>query len=216
MTVLIFDFDDTLIESRRDRRTRLLQALEAFGHEPDQSQLATAWGLPFRSLVLQLCPALSSRYPEFLHFYAERLQQAPPRPCAGVLDAIPLLARTATLFVHTASSGLLARTDLQSLGILTHFDFVCGSEWQRSPKPDPRSLDDLLAMIAIDRSRERVVYVGDSPTDAAIADHAGIVFVAAMSSDVARAAFSSSTNQCSAIADMRELLDLEVIRNAEG
>jgi phosphoglycolate phosphatase-like HAD superfamily hydrolase len=96
------------------------------------------------------------------------------------MSAIPHLARTNSLYVHSASDSLLVRTDLQTLGLLRQFQFVCGSNWQSVPKPDPQSFATVRELMALRGSdRGPTWYVGDSPTDYRIAQAAGFEFVAA-------------------------------------
>jgi phosphoglycolate phosphatase-like HAD superfamily hydrolase len=178
--VIIFDFDDTLIVSRRERALRLLEALAAFGCPADDTRLDAAWGLPFRQLVASISPRVDSHFEEFMWYYVDRLRRSPPEPCPGVLDALPQLAAAARLFVHSSSHSLLIRTDLASLGLLPLVEFVCGSDWQIAAKPDPRSLNAIWPLIGIqDYQPGDCVYVGDSASDERLASAAGLQFVPA-------------------------------------
>jgi len=178
MTVLIFDFDDTLIFSQSDRALRLKSAIRRFGHQVDEDSLSLVWGKPFRRMVTTIAPSIEGQFEDFLQFYAAELAKTPPRACPGTVEAIPQLARHARLLVHSASDSLLVRTDLHSLGLLPLFDFVCGSDWQATPKPDPESLDFIWKLPGFEKmARSEVYYIGDSSTDADIAEHAGVHFV---------------------------------------
>lgn len=178
-STIVFDFDDTIVVSRTDRGEALLDALESFG-TPAVHGLDEHWGLPFRNLVNNIAPAVASQYNEFLLHYSDILAARCPTPCPGVVDVLPTLARTHRLFIHSASESLLVRTDLQSLGLLHLFDFVCGSDWQPSPKPDASSFLALAELLTAARSSfAHAWYVGDAPTDLEIARAAGLRFVGA-------------------------------------
>lgn len=205
MTVIVFDFDDTLIFSRSDRALRLMEAIQGFGHGVDNAALASAWGKPFKRMVTTISPSLEAEFDNFLQFYASELTKSPPNPCPGVISTLPQLAKRARLLVHSASHSLLVRTDLHSLGILPLFDFVCGSDWQAEPKPHPQSLTFLWQLPGLGTmSPSEVYYVGDSATDADIAEHAGVNFVRANYAESSKSQrFNAS---CPTIADLEDLL----------
>lgn len=176
LTSVVFDFDDTLVVSRTHRANVLLEALDDFGVPVHPERLSEGWGRPFHELVALVAPAAVARFGEFVWFYAEMLRRHPPEPCLGVLEAIPALASHHRLFVLSASESLLVRTDLESLGILAAFEFVCGSDWQPHPKPSARSIEPILGLPGL-TSGSDWWYVGDSPSDATLAKGAGIRFV---------------------------------------
>jgi phosphoglycolate phosphatase-like HAD superfamily hydrolase len=188
---VVFDFDDTLIVSRKDRANLLLKTLGDFGTPVEPERLADAWGRPFRDLVAAVSPEAVSRLPEFLWFYAGVLRRHPPTPCPGVLEAIPLLASQHRLFVLSASNSLLVRVDLETIGILGAFEFVCGSDWQSHPKPSPRSLDPIKALEGGSADGDWW-YIGDSPTDATLASEAGLKFVGIGADEAARRTLTSA------------------------
>lgn len=207
MAILVFDFDDTLIYSRSDRAHRLLEAVRKFGHQVDGAALPRAWGMPFQAMVTTIAPTLAAQFTEFIHFYAEELAKAPPLACPGAVAALPELARHARLIVHSASHSRLVRTDLNSLGLLPLFDFICGSDWQARPKPDPSSLDFLWSLPGLDTARRSdILYIGDSPGDAAIAEHAGIRFIRVRDAEASQA--EALTDSYLTINDFSELLEL--------
>ena len=175
---VIFDFDDTLIFSRSDRAYVLLEALELFGVVTNSGRIDEHWGKPFRDLVSAIAPELSHDFDAFLHYYAKFLTSRPPTARVGVVDALPRLAVKHHLYVHSSSHSLLVRTDLQSLGLLHFFDFICGSEWQPQPKPDPRSLSVLRDLSeGSGQGLDTAWYVGDSLTDLEITKRSDLNFI---------------------------------------
>jgi phosphoglycolate phosphatase len=204
---IIFDFDDTLIVSQKDRSVRLIEALEEFGAPVARDRVDEYWGRPFYELVVGLAPAVASQYQAFLVHYSRFLQTSVPVACPGVLNAIPVLSLTYRLFVHSASHSLLVRTDLQTLGILNQFEFVCGSDWHRHPKPDPRSFTILDELLRSEKSfLDETWYVGDTATDVDVARMAGLKFVGAGYTDGARDKFLRlGVPNESIVRDMEEL-----------
>jgi phosphoglycolate phosphatase-like HAD superfamily hydrolase len=176
---LIFDFDDTIIVSRADRANLLLEALASFGAPGSSESVARFWGQPFEELVAGVSPVAAERFEDFLHHYVEMLRSHIPRACQGASYVIPHLALQHRLFVHSSSHSLLVRTDLESLDLLSHFEFVCGSDWQPVPKPARESLTAIRDMIeGMGRTMENVWYIGDTTSDAAMAQGANLRFVA--------------------------------------
>jgi len=207
---VVFDFDDTLIVSRNDRADVLLAALESFGAPGTAEDVALHWGKPFRDLVFGVSPQVADRFYEFLNHYVTVLQSRPPVACPGVDAALPRLTLTHRLFVHSASQSILVRTDLQTLGLLHHIDFTCGSEWQPRPKPHPDSFRMLGKLLkAGGSSLEGSWYVGDAPTDVDIAAAAGLRFVGVAYTEAAKERFlSKGVGIGRLISDMNQLHDV--------
>jgi phosphoglycolate phosphatase-like HAD superfamily hydrolase len=209
MKAVIFDFDDTLIVSRADRAAKLMHGLQAFGFPGAVDRLDEYWGLPFRELVLGLSPQVESRFNEFLLFYSSLLKTAPPTACEGVLEALPILQRAGPLFVHSLSHSLLIRTELQSLGLLGLFDFICGSDWQLKPKPNAESLRPIMDLLLVKGvSAKACIYVGDSPVDAELARRSGLTFVAACFNEQSQSTFLGKGECAHAITSLAELATL--------
>ena len=204
---VVFDFDDTLIVSRSDRAGVLLTALASFGTPGTAEDVALHWGKPFRELVIGVSPEVSMHFQEFLQHYVTILRARPPIACPGVVDALPRLALSHRLFVHSASQSVLVRTDLQTLDLLHHFDFTCGSDWQPLPKPHPESFTMLGELLrAGGSSLAGSWYVGDAVTDVDIAIAAGLRFVGAAYSIEARERFlAKGIKEAHIVADMTQL-----------
>ena len=150
-----------------------------------QSDWLNTWGLPFFKLATAISPEVEGRFDDFLVHYAKQLVAEPPMPCPGVVKSLKDLSRLGPLFVPLVH-GLLIRTDLQSLGLLSCFEFVCGSDWQPQPKPHKASLTPILEMLAHKGvANASCVYVGDTITDAEPANAAGLHFVGAGYTDEA-------------------------------
>lgn len=176
--LLVVDLDDTLIRSRTNRASLLVDTLVGYGVAVDHERLGELWGRPFREVVVGLAPEVSSRFDDFVATYCEVLEATPPETCPGVGAEAWQLAATFRCVVHTASHSRVAAADLRSAAIDQHFEQVVGSDRQTCPKPDSRS--GLELMNAIDRASTGPpgCYIGDSLTDMAIAATAGLQMVA--------------------------------------
>lgn len=104
-----------------------------------------------------------------------------------VFDGVPQLVCTLRergfrLVVATGKSGPRARSLLDTLGLLSFFDHVIGSDEVARPKPAPDMMLRALQLMGV-RPDEALV-VGDAVTDIASARGAGISAVAATWADV--------------------------------
>ncbi len=177
--LLVIDLDDTLIRSRSDRASLLIESLIAFGVEVDRDRLGSLWGRPFREVVVGLAPQVSECFDEFVSTYCEVLRATPPETCPGVDASGTLLGGSIQCVVHTASHSRVACADLESAALDSYFGHVVGSDRQSNPKPDARSGLELLTSLGFTSSRRQGgCYIGDSLTDMAIAEAAGLGIVA--------------------------------------
>jgi phosphoglycolate phosphatase-like HAD superfamily hydrolase len=69
MILLGFDFDYTLVISRKDRFGKLLHALQTFGTLASEIELAAVWGNPFREVVKTIAPAADDELDRYLSHY---------------------------------------------------------------------------------------------------------------------------------------------------
>ncbi|MGW6743027.1 HAD-IA family hydrolase [Streptomyces sp. NPDC055025] len=89
-----------------------------------------------------------------------------------------LNAREIRLAIATGKSGVRARSLLEILGIIGHFDHVIGSDEVARPKPAPDIV--LHALDLLGARADRAMMVGDAVTDLASACGAGVTAVAAL------------------------------------
>lgn len=97
----------------------------------------------------------------------------------GVRELLAELTdRGLRLAVATGKSGPRARSLLEQLGLLKHFDHVLGSDEVARAKPAPDIV--LRALELLDVPQDRAMMVGDAVTDLASARGAGVTAVAAL------------------------------------
>jgi phosphoglycolate phosphatase len=174
--LLIFDLDGTLVDTAPD----IARALNA---------TLTEAGLPTHSTeavirmvgdgVIQLVEravgaAGEGRVKELAVRFRERYIAQPivdTKPFPGVAETMAALSRF-TKAVATNKPGCLARAILAELGLAKYFIAVLGEDDVAQRKPSPEGVDRLRAMAGT--ARQRTLFVGDSPVDAATAEAAGI------------------------------------------
>ncbi|HBJ30724.1 MAG TPA: hypothetical protein DDY93_05080 [Dehalococcoidia bacterium] len=99
-------------------------------------------------------------------------------------------------------------------GLLRYFDNIVGGEDVDRHKPAPDSL--LLAMENLSVSRQEVIYVGDSITDAKTAEAAEVEFVAVLSGTTSPKEFDAFPNMTVLAGVDQEFVRCIVERNPNG
>lgn len=169
MTLVVFDLDGTLIDSRRD----LADAANAMVVERGGQALAvdaiTAMvgeGAPLlvrRALAAAgLDPDADGALPRFLELYDERLLEH-TRLYDGTREALDALAQRATLAILTNKPQHHTERILDGLGIASFFRWVVGGDTPHGRKPDPGGLNHLMSLAHVWPGD--TIMVGDSAID---------------------------------------------------
>jgi phosphoglycolate phosphatase len=191
---VVFDFDYTLADSSQGIIACVNYALETLGFPP----VPPAAILPTVGLALpeMLCVLVGEqardRASEFSRLFIARADQimagmtviyAQTAPTVAALRAAGLRLGIVTTKFRYRVEAILPPELRMALGV------IVGIEDVERPKPDPQGL--LAALQRLGVAVEHALYVGDSPTDAATAQRAGVPFVAVLSGATLREAFAS-------------------------
>jgi len=206
--LLIFDFDNTLIDSRINfsaLRGAVIDLLEAAAPLPAPRD--TLMRKPIRDLVEQAAvtsPDLASKAWAIIETYeAEGLQGATAMPHArAVLDA--LAAGTKRLALLTNNARAATARALDHLGLASTIHLVVTRDDVPTLKPDPAGIRLILQRMG----PVRVAYlIGDSWIDGQAAEQAGIRFVGfgARRTEVE----ARGVRPWAWVTDLRELLNLD-------
>ena len=190
---ILFDFDYTLADSSQGVIDCIGHALRELGLPPVSDEAACRTiGLSLGDTLLALAGPQPTRVSEaFSRLFVERADQV----MAGKTVLFPAVRETvARLQGWGLALGIVStkyhyriRRILRREGLLAPFSVIVGGEDVSRHKPDPESLR--LAMTQLGVEPERVLYVGDSVTDARAAQRAGVPFVAVLSGTTSREAF---------------------------
>lgn len=169
-SLIVFDLDGTLIDSRKDIADAANLLLESRGAPalPEQT-IARMIGNGAATLVARAFEAAGQEPPpdaldRFLDIYGDRLLRH-TRPYAGVPNALEALAARATLALLTNKPTAATREILSGLGLSKYFpvERVIGGDGPFPRKPQPEGLLRLIADADVDP--QRTILVGDSLTD---------------------------------------------------
>ena len=177
MSLIVFDLDGTLVDSRLDLAESTNEVLATYGAPAlPVDRVAMMVGEGARKLVERalgaagLDPAEPEALARFLEIYGRRLL-GHTRPYEGIPDALARLGADHPLAVLTNKPGALTRRLLDAFDLARHFRSVIGgdSEWGR--KPDPAGLRALMREHGAEAGGTWLV--GDSMIDVETARRAG-------------------------------------------
>jgi len=179
--VVIFDFDDTLAESRIKKWAQHKHVAKKFyGIDLVDDEIRKHWGKPMHILVSELYKNRDTleNMREALHstkedFYKELYP--------GALDIIEnLISRDIKVGILSASDKRSLDYELGRLNFPIEKLFLMqGADDSMVHKPDPGVFSDVLEKLENEGiEKQKVVYVGDSLDDIRAAHGAGINFIA--------------------------------------
>ena len=211
--LVIFDLDGTLVDTIADLGTAANAALAATGlpqHEPGAFRGMVGHGV--RNLVKQAMPepmredeqAVDALLKIFLAYYIDHLDDR-SRPYPGMPELLADL-QAAGVKLAVASNKFQAGTE-KLIGRMfpgIHFAAVLGGRPGAPLKPDPAIVDEIRGRAGV--SREETMMVGDSGTDIATAEAAGVDCIAVSWGFRSREALSAAPRIVDSAAQLRALL----------
>jgi len=178
-TLVVFDLDGTLIDSRRDLADAANALIVERGGAPlEVDRIASMVGEGAAKLVMRAMKAanltrddLDAALARFLELYDERLL-AHTRLYDGTRDMLETLRARATLAVLTNKPQRPTERILDGLGIAPFFTHVVGGDTAHGRKPDPAGLRYLMS--AAGAAVDGTTMIGDSAIDLRTARAAGV------------------------------------------
>ena len=181
MWLVVFDLDGTLVDSRQDLADSTNAMLQSLGAPPlhlDRVVMMVGEGariLVQRALQAAGLPSdgdqLDAALSRFHECYRSRLL-ATTRPYPGISEMLGEVAPLASLAMLTNKPLASTRQLVDAFGWSTHFVQVIGGDGAVPRKPDPKGLQQLMAMA--DAGPESTLLVGDSMVDVETARNAGV------------------------------------------
>jgi phosphoglycolate phosphatase len=180
LSVLVFDLDGTLVDSRRDIAESANELLAALDAPPlDHDEVVRMVGEGARLLVSRVLAAggvradIETAFARFSAIYDRRLADH-TRPYPGVVEGLERLAERFTLAVLTNKPQHHTDRLLDALDLRRYFVQALGGDTTHGRKPDPTGLSALIG--AAGAVPAAALLVGDSWVDAETARRGGTRF----------------------------------------
>jgi phosphoglycolate phosphatase/pyrophosphatase PpaX len=185
--IIIFDLDDTLIESRKNYIATCVKAAEVMGIRVPTEEDFIWYGDSWHDFIRQTWPDTD---PEaFDLVYTDLARQIVYNRFKGVNTTLNILKKQYDLYILTKRSRTFLDLRLAQSGIdMTAIKKIFTSEEMAFQKPDPRAFDVLEPHLG-ELDRAQVLYVGDHLGDMQAAHGAGLKFVAVLTGYFSRQAF---------------------------
>ena len=176
--LIIFDFDGTLGDTRRNIVTTLQQTMQE-KHLPviDEARCAATIGLTLKDSFKTLFPQLTDEEAEecaatYRRIFEVNKKKMVPQLFPHVAETLAeLQQRGITMSVASSRSNASLCGFLKDMGIERYISYVLGADDVTMPKPDPEPVLKTLAALCF--AAEETIVVGDMPVDILMGRNAG-------------------------------------------
>jgi HAD superfamily hydrolase (TIGR01549 family) len=177
---ILFDFDDTLVMTRRTKGEALKElARIRFDKELTDEDLDRYWGTPYQEFLSKLFGIRPDQIMDHLADYRRLSQKYPQRAYPDTHKTLEQLMPRYFLGIITATSRYALENQMQELHLpMDGFGLLQTADDCEFHKPDPRVFNpalELLGQKGLDR--HEILYVGDSLRDWRAAQGAGLHFL---------------------------------------
>jgi HAD superfamily hydrolase (TIGR01549 family) len=200
---VLFDLDDTLIDSTRNYVKTIWRTCDELGLPRPAEALLKAGFVTWRDHVEAIFPEVV--FETFASQYRIHAHEIPYPAIPGALDVLEELAHRQLGIVTNRDKGLCGLRMSQAGIDVSHFDFIHTVEDLPGAKPHPQALEPAVLQVA-PLARDEILYVGDRPEDARVAQSAGIGFVAVLTGVMEAEAFAAlGVSEACILDSVREL-----------
>ena len=176
--LIIFDFDGTLGDTRRNIVTTMQMTIEEL-HLPNRSEeeCAATIGLPlvgcFRTLFPDIQEELIPQCAEtYRRFFNENLKTIHPEAFPGVVETLAVLHQKSFTLTIASSRSRNSLTELtRNMGIADYISYILGADDVKEAKPKPEPVLKTLADMHFDA--DETLVVGDMAVDILMGTNTG-------------------------------------------
>lgn len=176
--LIIFDFDGTLGDTRRNITTTMRMAIKELGlPERSEAECASTIGLPLAGCIRTLFPDIQNELvPRFTETYRrifnENLQRNNPTAFPSVINTLSALHQKGYTLTIASSRSRNSLTELtHNMGITDYISYVIGADDVKEAKPKPEPVLKTLAALQFEANQTLVV--GDMAVDILMGASAG-------------------------------------------
>lgn len=176
--LIIFDFDGTLGDTRRNITTTMRMAIKEIGlSDRTEAECASTIGLPLAGCIRTLFPDIQEELvPRFADTYRrifnENLQRIKPTAFPGVIDTLSALHQKGYVLTIASSRSRNSLTELaRDMGIADYISYMIGADDVKEAKPKPEPVLKTLAALKFEANE--TIVVGDMAVDILMGANAG-------------------------------------------
>ena len=176
--LIIFDFDGTLGDTRRNIVTTMQMAIKEMQlPERSESECASTIGLPlagcFRTLFPDIQEELIPRCAEtYRRIFNENLRKITPEAFPGVVKTLKNLKERGLTLTIASSRSRNSLTELtRDMGIADYISYLIGADDVKEAKPKPEPV--LKTLAAMQFAASETLVVGDMAVDIQMGANAG-------------------------------------------
>lgn len=190
--IVLFDFDETLVNSKTAYHKAYLRAIERHLGEEAEDLFQEIWRSPatlpeiLRRQARERAEVVYRSFEEYYHYYQPTLELYP-----SIVEMLERL-RTggARLGIVSLKPRRAGERELDLMGLRNYFEVVVWGDDVSRPKPEP---DGCLKAMAELKAVGSAVMCGDSPSDIAMGRAAGLTTVAALWGEAHREALMAAS-----------------------
>jgi HAD superfamily hydrolase (TIGR01549 family) len=178
---ILFDFDDTLINTLETKISALQETARYFYHfHLTEEAIKKQWGKPYHALLQTLFLETGDSLEHIMSNYESIAQNYPASLYDDIVAYLPELLQKTLVGIVTSARRFVVTRDLHLVGLDENMFFYIQTADDTSVyKPDPAVFVPILNELAKKGiSKEKVVYVGDTFNDYLAAKGAGLRFFA--------------------------------------
>ena len=176
--LIIFDFDGTLGDTRRNITTTMRMAIKEIGlPERSEAECASTIGLPLAGCIRALFPDIQDELvPRFAETYRrifkENMKHIKPIAFPGVIDTLSALHQKGYTLTIASSRSRNSLTELTlDMGIADYITYMIGADDVKEAKPKPEPV--LKTLNALHFEANETLVVGDMAVDILMGANAG-------------------------------------------
>lgn len=174
---IIFDFDDTLVQTKKSKWAALIETARLhYELDIDENHIKQFWGKPFDEMLSGVLKNNDS-IEKMRESYFAVTESFPMQSHIDAVEVVSDLIKSFKVGILTASNKKLVMDDLVRLQFpVDELFYIQTAEDTKVHKPDPEVFDPILEKLS-GLDRNMVLYVGDAMRDYQAAEGAGLRFL---------------------------------------